>query len=244
VDPEPVENTVGENEPGVRPDAKPCPSDMEPVIESVSEEGAWEGHEIRVRQCEHGVFFGRSGFFVVGSIGQPDDSQSEEGWSIFRFVVDENKQVLALGPPDGAGWMTGVATGQVSFADLDGDQTDEIIEVIDEYFDDPMESFRILKVWRIDGEALTASLTVVLEAPEIEEMEGEVIAGCRASFTLANGVIRVDASVDNGNSEEPEAIVAGLAEEGPYGELFPVCLYPASYEYRLVDGEFRGTVVK
>lgn len=238
-DPQPIENTETTIE---APAPKPCPSLEVATVVADLIPPEMEDEQVAVRQCEHGVFGGRSGFFAVGSMGQADDSQSEVGWRIVRIVVDENMTLVARGPEDGAGWMTGVITGELRFVDFDGDGTDEILEVIDESLGEaePGPTHTVLKVWRVADGELVVALSVILEDLSMYE---EAEPACKATYTLADDNRSVRVVVTGGDPNADGATTEGISLEGPYEMPFANCLATGTYEYRLADGAFVGKVV-
>ena len=211
-----------------------------------------EGMALAVRQCVLVDSQPAPTWFAVGSIGQPDDSESEEGWSLIRFLADADGAVLARGPDSGASWMTGVSTGQIDVADLDGDGKNEILETRDQYLDgDVMNPIKTLTVYRRKGAELVVALSLVLHRADTDaDSPDSAPAACSASYKVADNagkpMLEVLARRPSLEADDPEPIAVDESEA--YVQAIDDgdvrCLDAGTYQYRFSPDGAAGARVK
>ncbi len=221
-----------------------CPA-LDALVRGFQEDLPPDLGNVAIRSCVAGQFAGRPGFFVIASLGPPEDSKSEEGWRIYRFVVDAGGKLIARGPNDGADWMTGVPVSKLRLVDLDGDHTDEILDEVGHFSGNPMSPIVMLTVWRVHGNALEPALELATsyKIDRREATDNAAPPDCTAEYKVAGRALLVGAKTTLEAPADPDAepsghvardVVQARREDGSL-----TCLATGSYRYELVRGAFQ-----
>lgn len=243
-----------------KPPARPCPDGIEDRLFAtlLAEEQAYEGEEAVVRACAEGRF-GATGWGALVTVGQPDDSQGEIGWSHWLLVIGEDGSIRARAAVGGSGWMSGPWHGQLTLVDFDADGVDELIftdtEALDEEGSNPMMEVGVIVIHRVAGdtaeEKLRLRVDVSNEDPSASEEEAaEMVAlTCKSTWRIVDAkggekalevvttATQKDPRPPEPEEEEGEGEGEGYEEE-PLWQRYR-CAPQGTHTWHLVDGNFK-----